>query len=117
MSLLDEGFCVFLIRCLLTLALAIDNWRRRVGRFSRKLSGSLQKLRRRYLASHGSATPHPVRRRAHNRTPENVEKEVVVLHVGWPNLGAGQLRHIVFRVLGKTMARETIRNILLRPTP
>lgn len=109
-----NGFCTFLIRCLLLLALAIDNWQRRVHRLGRKLRGSLAALRRRYSARVGVPIAYPTKRRAKNRIPEALAVDIVRLHVASPELGAGQLRHIVYRVLGKQLARETIRNILLR---
>jgi glucan phosphorylase len=43
-----------------------------------------------------------------------MEEGVVRLHVEQPRLGAGQLRHLAFRVLGLSAARETIRQILVR---
>jgi transposase InsO family protein len=50
----------------------------------------------------------------HNRTPAQVEEQVVRLHVELPHLGTGQLKHLLERVLGFRAARETFRRILMR---
>lgn len=75
----------------------------------------MSKLRTAYLRWRGLEAEQPIRRRrAPNRIPPDLETEIVRLHVGWPTLGAGRLRHVVLRVLGARVARETIRNVLRR---
>lgn len=111
-----DALCSLLVQLLLALADLVDRWRRGVRKRGLALRASLRKLRRAYLRWRGLAVPpQPFRRRrAANRIPENVEEEIVRLHVGWPSLGAGRLRHVVARVLGVTLARETIRAVLKR---
>lgn len=109
--------CTSLILLLLAFVDYIDRWRRGVRRRGLRLRASIRKLRRAYLRWRGLAVAEalPVRRRrAANRIAPDLEDEIVRLHVGWPSLGAGKLRHVVRRVLGATLARETIRNVLQR---
>lgn len=111
-----DDLCTVLILHLLAVVDAVDRWRRGVRRRGLRLRASIGQLRRAYLRWRGLAKPQPParRRRAPNRIPPALEAEIVRLHVGWPSLGAGQLRHVVFRVLGASLARETIRNVLKR---
>ena len=98
--------------------MAIDDVRQALPRHLRRWRGSLRRLRRRWLALHGLATPPPLfahrGRRAWNRTPEHLEEKLVRLHVEQPLLGAGQLRFLAERVLAFTPSRETVRRILIR---
>jgi transposase InsO family protein len=61
---------------------------------------------------------HPRRfsgfRRAWNRTPPDIEQKIVLLHLAHSQLGAGQLRLLVERLLGVVRCRETFRAILIR---
>lgn len=113
---LHDQLCTALICFLILLAGELDRWRRRVRRRGMALRASIRKLWRAYLRWRGLVMPvSPFRRRrAANRIPEQLEDDIVRLHVGWPSLGAGRLRHVVTRVLGVTLARETIRAVLKR---
>ena len=120
--LLHDRLCSAAVWLLLGLASRLEQWRRqfnaRAGamqRELRKLRGSLRKLRHSYLRWRGVELETPPRRRkAHNRIPDHLEGSILRLHVDAPTLGAGQLRHVVERVLGVRLARETIRAVLKR---
>lgn len=111
-----DGLCTVGICLLLSMARALDVWRRAVNKAGQRLRASLKKLKRAYLKWRGFELPRAPfrRRRAANRIPEEVEDEIVRLHVGWPSLGAARLRHVVARVLGRILATETIRAVLKR---
>lgn len=113
-----DGICLFLIRLLLTVAVWVEQWRCWIDRRGRRLHGSLRKLLREWRGRHrpqvSPAVAGPKRRGGWNRTPARVEREIVRLHVEVPHLGAGQLARLSRRLLGVTLARETIRKILLR---
>jgi transposase InsO family protein len=110
-----DQVCFNVVRLLLSLAIAVEDWRRRVRRRIGRLVGSLRRLRREWLRRHRpSEDVRPGGRAAWNRTKPEMEEQVVRLHVEQPHLGAGQLRCLAFRVLGLSAARETIRRILIR---
>ena len=117
-----DRLCSTGVWLLLGLASRLDEWRRHVNagaaamrRRLRKLRGSLRNLRRSYLEWRGVELNVPqLRRRASNRIPEHVETAIVRMHVDSPTIGAGQLRHMVERVVGVRLARETVRAVLKR---
>ncbi|MBI3184176.1 MAG: transposase family protein [Myxococcales bacterium] len=111
-----EALCLFAIRLLLRLALAVEEHRRRLPRRTRRWLGSLRRLYRRWLVHEALVPPPPFPRRwrAWNRTPGHLEEKVVRLHVEQPRLGAGQLMRLCERVLGFHAVRETFRQILIR---
>jgi transposase InsO family protein len=113
---LHDEVCSTVILLALAFAALVDRWRRGVRKRGLRLRASIRKLRRAYLRWRGIVVPlQPFRRRpAANRIGRELEEEIVRLHVGWPTLGAGRLRHVVQRVLGATLARETIRAVLKR---
>lgn len=108
--------CFFAIRCLLWLAVALDDHRRFVARRVQRWQRRLRRLYERWLRWRGVTKPVPRRsgRPAWNRTPEHIEEQVVRLHVEHPYLGAGQLGRLAERVLGFSAARETFRQIVIR---
>lgn len=108
--------CLVLIRSLLWLAVALDDHRRALARRVKRWQQRVRRLYDRWLRRGGllAPPPFPRRHRAWNRTPEQLEQEIVRLHVEQPQLGAGQLRWLAARVLGFSAAREPIRQILLR---
>jgi transposase InsO family protein len=108
--------CLFLVRRFLRLAIAIDDHHRRVARRVKRWQKRVRTLYERWLRWRGLLAPKPFRRRHHpwNKTPDDVEEQIVRLHVQQPRLGAGQLRFLAARVLGFSAARETIRQILIR---
>jgi transposase InsO family protein len=110
------AFCVAVIHVLLRLAVAVDEYERRVERAARRLRGSVRKLRQRWLAERGLLAPKDFarHRRAWNRTAAHVEEQVVRLHVEQPQLGSGQLMRLAERILGLKATRETVRRILAR---
>ena len=59
-----------------------------------------------HLGSRNRALP-PFRR-GWNRTPRHIEEQIVQLHVAHPQLGAGQLKLLVERILGVVRAWETV---------
>jgi len=72
----------FVIWVLLRLALVVDDWRRAMKKRVARLRGSIRRLLR-----HLTHAPEPApfrRRRAHNRTSEDAERDVVRLHVEQP---------------------------------
>lgn len=109
-----EGLCLLLIRVLLRLAVAVEDWRGGFRKRAVRLRGSLRKVLRRLLRDRGVRAPHPGGRPSWNRTPREIEEQIVRLHVDAPQLGAGQLQRLAYRVLGFRSARETIRKILIR---
>ena len=113
-----QAICVFILRGLLRAALAVDEHRRRAPRRWRRWLGSLRRIVDGCFADRDDVgTPKPARLRARpawNRTPPNVEGEIVRLHVEQPLLGAGQLGLLAQRVLDFRATRETIRRILMR---
>ncbi|MHB1845611.1 MAG: integrase core domain-containing protein [Deltaproteobacteria bacterium] len=124
MNLLANGtnkMADYLIGFGLRLVLAIDDGRKaiikRLGRWG-AARGSLRLLLRRWLVRRGALPTATFRRRGghkpHNRTPDQVEVEIVRLHVEQLQLGNGQLRLLAARVLGVLLARETVRRILVR---
>jgi hypothetical protein len=108
--------CLWLIRGMLRLAVAVDEHERRVAGRAPRWRRRIRALYQRWLLRRGLAkpTPYPRGQRAWNRTPEHIEEQVVRLHVEQPHLGAGQLRWLAARVLGFSAARETFRQILIR---
>jgi transposase InsO family protein len=109
-----DTVCDAVIWVLLRLAVAVDDWRRTVRRRARRLRGSVRRLLRVFLLVRRGTPPVFRRHRAWNRTPRDVEEGVVRLHVEHATLGAGQLRHLVRRVLGAELAVATVGRILQR---
>jgi putative transposase len=95
---------------------AVDDHHRRVGRRVKRWRKRVRSLYERWLRWCGLLAPPPFyrRQRPWNRTPDDIEEEIVRLHIEQPQLGAGQLRWIAARVLGFSAARETIRQIVIR---
>ena len=108
-----DGSTVLLLR----IAVALQDLKRMVNRRHRVWRGSLRRILRSFLPLVGLAKPTVFMRRRRipwNRTPEDVEEQVVRLHIEQPHLGVGQLALLAERVLGFRAVRETMRRILLR---
>jgi transposase InsO family protein len=97
-----------------TLRLRCNLALRHLDRRVRKTANGVRLLVFRWLHDLGEPAPGFRGARAWNRTPRDVEEEIVRLHVAHPQLGAGQLRLLVERVLGVVRCRETFRAILMR---
>jgi transposase InsO family protein len=109
-----DGACLFVLRILLCLALALEGHRRRFPRRVRRWIGSLRRVVDAWLLRERIA-PRVLRGRpAWNRTPPEVEERIVRLHVEHPQLGIAQLRFLAERVLGVCIVRETVRRVLSR---
>lgn len=108
-----DATCDLVIWLLLRLALAVDDWRRSMKKRVARLRGSIRRLLRRFRHAPDCRT-YRRRRRAHNRTSDDAERDVVRLHVEQPQLGARQLRDLVRRALGVTVSPSTVRRIVLR---
>ena len=109
--------CFFLVQVLLWLAVAVDEHRRRLAGRLKRWERRVRRLYERWPYARGLRKPPRFARRrfrAHNRTPDEIEVQVVRLHVEHPALGAGQLGRLAERVLGFSAARETFRQILIR---
>jgi transposase InsO family protein len=108
--------CWLVIQGMFWLAVTVDHHRRRLPRRVKRWQKSLRQLYERWLRRRGLVEPPAFRKRHRpwNRTPDDIEQQVVRLHVEQPTLGAGQLRWLAQRVLGFPCARETIRQILIR---
>ncbi|MBS2033243.1 MAG: hypothetical protein JST54_35545, partial [Deltaproteobacteria bacterium] len=98
------------------IGLAIADYATWVDRKGKYLIGSVRTLRNALLVQLGRAKPmlFPRCRRASNRTPEHIEREVARLHEAQRHLGHGQLALLLERVAGVRLARETVRAILRR---
>lgn len=115
---IHDGICSLLLFALMQLAKTIDDWRRAVNRvlprLVQRLRGSIPKLWRLYRRARSPDALPRVRRRAANRVPQHLEEKVVRLHLGWPSLGAGTLRHVLYRLHAVDLPRETVRRIIRR---
>jgi putative transposase len=111
-----DRFCFALVNLLLRAAVGVEATRARLRRRASRLRVHLRRLLRSWRErSHPpSNRPRASHRPAWNRTPRNVEERIIRMHLDMPMLGAGQLNHLVFRLLGFRATRETIRRILQR---
>lgn len=118
---LHDGVCSVLIVLVMRLAMALDDWRRAVNRVVPQLvtalRGSLRKVWRLYVRGRGGQAhtgERPMRRRAANRIPAEVEEKIVQVHVAWPTLRAGKLRDVLYRAYALDLPRETVRRVIRR---
>ena len=117
-----DSSCTHLSIGALLLALHIERFRycslKRLRRWSCRLRLVVNQVRLlvfEWLRHLGAAPrPFPRRQRAWNRTPPDIEEKIVLLHLAHPQVGDGQLKLLVERVLGVVRARETFRAILMR---
>lgn len=107
--------CESLITLLLRAAALIQGFQilvaEGVPRLRAVLRGIATRLRPARPAPARAFTPH---RRAHNRISPSLEEQIVEAHIKAPHLGNGGLRYVVWRLTGKLVARETIRQVRAR---
>ncbi|MEZ4438898.1 MAG: hypothetical protein R3B72_07405 [Polyangiaceae bacterium] len=94
--------CFFRIQVLLWLAVAVDEHRRWVAGRVKRWERRVRRVYDAWVDARGTKKPPRFARRRfrpHNRTPDEIEIQVVRLHVEHPALGAGQLGRAAERVL------------------